>query len=595
MALLLVALLVLLALSISAVLLVNALRRRPYRPWVELSLIAVFITNLGTTVPGLLGRATDPPPWLMPTAMAAWLVLLFVFPNGRAAPRWTGWVLVSSLSLTLSTLLPGIPSAVAGATFVAAFAIGIGSQIWRYQRRSAVPERQATKWLLAGLVPASTLFLGIGAVVSTTSLDSGLFDALWYRAASLLAIWLVPVAGALGVLLRDWGRIDDVVHSTIVICGVGLSVAWAYFLVLPAFGPTWGACVAAALVLPMRWMMSRLATNIVYGRDASSAVVMLERRLETSVRAEDVAGVVAHAMVDGLALPYAAVAVDGGLAAEAGALQHASAPSLEHFPVAYLGSAVGEIIVAPRAGDASLSRRDRQAVARLAAAAGPALHGARTLQELSRARERLVLAREEERRRLRRDLHDDLAPTLAGLGLRAAAAASLGSVDSERAGNAHDDLQLGIQAAIAQVREIAYDLRPPVLDDHGLQAAIRARLAVASDPALRVEVEVHDLPSPMPAAVEVAVLRIVQEAVTNVRRHSGATKCWVRLRGLDGRLHVEVTDDGCGIPSGQHRGVGLLSIEERAQELGGASEVVALETGGTRVSVTLPTREGEGW
>ncbi|HSJ71325.1 MAG TPA: histidine kinase [Acidimicrobiia bacterium] len=593
---LVVAFLILMAVSLAAGLLATALQREPLRPWVEVGLAGILLTNIGTAMPDQLGRTTGPPSWLLTTAMVAWLLMLFTFPDGQPAPPWTRWILGSSIVLVVLALVPSVPETIRVVAFISAFGIGVASQVWRFQRRSTVPERQATKWLLVGLVPAVSLFVGLGVIVSTTALDPVLFEESWYGAASLIAIWLVPISGAIGLRMGDRGRIDEVLHVLIVFCGVGLLVGWAYFLVRPTIGPTWAAFTAILLVLPARWLVRRSATRVVYGRDASSAVSILGQRLETSVNAEDVARVVAQTVAEGLALPYAAVCLDGAVAAEAGvAPGESSDPALERFPVTYLGSAIGAILVVPRSGDVALAARDRAAVDRLAVAAAPALHSARTLQELSMARERLVLTREEERRRLRRDLHDDLAPTLAGLGLRAAAAASLDHVENERIQRLYADLQEGIQGAIAQVREIAHNLRPPVLDDHGLEAAIRARLATDSDPDLQVEIEVDSLPSPMSAAVELAALRIVQEAVTNVRRHADATNCWIALLGRNGQLHVHVTDDGRGIPSEHARGVGLRSIMDRAQELGGTSEIGVREFGGTKVSVTLPTRGVHGW
>lgn len=583
--------------SLTAVLVATALRRHRRRPWAELGLAAVLVTNLGTTLPPLMGDGDGPEPLMLSAAMAAWLVVLFTFPDGRPAPRIAMWVLGASLTLILAALVPGVPQIVAPVAFVPAFAIGVGTQVWRYQRRSTARERQATKWLIAGLIPAGALFIGTGLIVSTTVLDHGLFDEPWYLASSLASIWLVPVSGTVGLLMGERGRIDGWVRATVLVCGVGWSVAWAYFLVLPHVGATLAALVAVLLVIPVRTQVDRFATRVVHGTDGSSTVSMLGHRLESSVTPQDVTEVVARTIADGLAVPYAAVTLDGGLAAFAGTPPpegelHAAS---ERFPVVYLGSTVGEIVVAPRIGDIGLDERDRATVARLAATAGPALHGALTLQELSIARERLVFAREEERRRLRRDLHDDLAPTLAGLGLRAAAAESFSAIDAERAARVHADLQRGINAAIAQVREIAYDLRPPILDDHGLEAAIRARLATEEDPALAVSIQVDALPSPMPAAVELAALRIVQEAVTNVRRHAMATICHIEIAGRSGVLHVKVTDDGRGIPEGGPHGIGSRSIGERAEELGGSWSIRVGDSGGTVVEVLLPIMAHERW
>jgi signal transduction histidine kinase len=215
------------------------------------------------------------------------------------------------------------------------------------------------------------------------------------------------------------------------------------------------------------------------------------------------------------------------------------------------------------------------------------LHGAVTLQRLQAARETLVLAREEERRRLRRDLHDDLAPALVALGFRAASASALLERDPGRAREIVDTLQGGIASAVERVREIAYDLRPPVLDDLGLMAALHDRLDTEAPGEPHVEVRGALDETIIPAAVQLAALRIAQEAVSNARRHAGARLCRVDLIEEDRQLVVRVADDGHGVAADARRGLGSRSIEERAAELGGN---VAVVTGpsGTTVTARLP-------
>lgn len=571
-----------------------AKRRWPRFPWVELGLALVAVTNLATILPGMVDDSVEPASWMVAGAMAAWLLVLYLFPDGRPAPDWTLWILVSVVSVAgLSLLLPSGDS-VRTIAFVAAFGVGVGAQIWRFQRRSTVPERQATKWLLVGLIPAAATFIGVGLIASTTSLDSAVLDQPWYLAVSVTAIWLVPLAASVGLVVAERAPIDGLLHGAIVVFGMTVAIGWLYFAILPLVGPTWGAAAAVALVLPVRSLMDRFATHIVYAKGHASPVVLLEQRLVASVPDQDVAAVVAGTVLDALSVPYVAVEIHGNVAAEVGSRSSRGSDQavLEIFPVNYIGTEVAQIVVAPRPGDVALPGRDREVLVRLADSAGAALHGAAALRDLSLARERLVFSREEERRRLRRDLHDDLAPTLAGLGMRAAAATALGSTDQDRAKVLYDEVQAGIHAAIAQVREIAYDLRPPMLDDLGLEAAIRDRLGTEVDPDLRVEVEVRDLPPALPAAVELAALRIVQEAVTNVRRHAGANNCRVTLSCEDGHIEISIQDDGRGISGGHLRGVGLRSIEERALELGGQSQIGSSVGGGTTVTVVLPIREG---
>jgi signal transduction histidine kinase len=211
-----------------------------------------------------------------------------------------------------------------------------------------------------------------------------------------------------------------------------------------------------------------------------------------------------------------------------------------------------------------------------------------------------VSAREEERRRLRRDLHDGLGPTLAGQTLKVGAIRNLLARDPSAADRLLVELGAEIEAAIADIRHLVYALRPPALDELGLVAALRAEAMrhdieenYGSGPGMdretrpRVTVEAPDPLPALPAAVEVAAYRIACEALTNAIRHSQATSCRIRLT-LDDALHVEVADDGMGLPAERRVGVGLVSMRERAEELGGACSITSELGRGVRVLATLP-------
>jgi len=200
-----------------------------------------------------------------------------------------------------------------------------------------------------------------------------------------------------------------------------------------------------------------------------------------------------------------------------------------------------------------------------------------------------VTAREEERRRLRRDLHDGLGAQLAGLNVQTGALRRLISRDPEGADELVVELRDELRAAIADIRRLVYDLRPPALDDLGLVGALRQLAerygSEGGQPRVLVEAP-EDLPH-LPAAVEVAVYRVAQEALTNVVRHARAKTCMVRL-AVKEDVALEIVDDGVGIPAERTAGVGLYSMYERAAELGGSCVIEAAPEGGTRVLVRLP-------
>jgi signal transduction histidine kinase len=199
-----------------------------------------------------------------------------------------------------------------------------------------------------------------------------------------------------------------------------------------------------------------------------------------------------------------------------------------------------------------------------------------------------VVAREEERRRIRRDLHDGLGPSLSGVVYQLESARLLVDKDPEAAKQTIAGLSGHVQDVVADVRRLVHDLRPPALDDRGLVGALAQQAErITSSGGPSVSVDAGELGA-LPAAVEVAAYRIAGEALTNVARHAQARRATVRLQRDDRDLLVEVADDGSGIAAEAQAGVGLISLRERAAELGGRSEVTCPAAGGTVVRAWLP-------
>jgi signal transduction histidine kinase len=232
-----------------------------------------------------------------------------------------------------------------------------------------------------------------------------------------------------------------------------------------------------------------------------------------------------------------------------------------------------------------LSSRDEQLLGDLVRQAAAAARTWHLAEELQDSRERLVVAREEERRRIRRDLHDGLGPALSGVVFQLESARLLLDRDPAQARRHVEESTTQVQDLVADVRRLVHDLRPPALDDLGLEGALHQLASRCGG--LDVTVDATGL-GPLPAAVEVAAYRIAAEAMTNVVRHARAARASVRVRRESGILLVEVSDDGVGIPAEREVGVGLSSLRERAAELGGRTEITCPEGGGTVVRARLP-------
>jgi signal transduction histidine kinase len=257
-------------------------------------------------------------------------------------------------------------------------------------------------------------------------------------------------------------------------------------------------------------------------------------------------------------------------------------------PLELGGQLVGELAVAPRIPGEKYNGRDRALLAELAGRVAVVAHAAALDRDLRTSRASLVRAREEERLRIRRDLHDGLGPALAGIAFGLDATRMTMAKDPQKALSSLADLRDEVHSSIADVRRLVDDLRPADLDQLGLGHALDqygARLGERG--ALVVTTEVDDLP-PLPPAVEVAAYRIATEALTNAARHSGATCATVRIAVGGTSLVIDIEDDGHGIEPRPRAGIGLRAMRERAAELGGSCSIAPSPAGGTTVSALLP-------
>jgi signal transduction histidine kinase len=225
----------------------------------------------------------------------------------------------------------------------------------------------------------------------------------------------------------------------------------------------------------------------------------------------------------------------------------------------------------------------------LARHAGVIAHAVGLTADLRRSRERLVVAREEERRRLRRDLHDAM---MASLTLTLAAAREYLGRDPATADVLLQEMAHHLHGAVSDIRCLVYELRPPTLDDLGLLGALREQAVRYSQGGLQVKIEAPTILDALPAAVEVAAYRIAMEALTNVVRHAQAGVCELKVeRGNE--LTITISDDGCGLPATVSRGIGMRSMRERAEELGGTYTVALRLEGGTVMRVCFPLMEDQ--
>jgi signal transduction histidine kinase len=541
-------------------------------------------------------------------------VALLLFPDGRFVPRWTGFLAVAFILLQIVGLLfPSSPlGQIDNELFVLLFGTLFGTivlaQAYRYRRISGPVERQQTKWAVSGIVAALVGFfglIGLTAIFPALARPGSLASILTESAFPGIML-LIPLSFGMAILRSRLWDIDVLINRALVYTALTTIIVGLYVLVVGALGTLLqargnlfisllGAGLVAVLFQPLRERLQRIVNHRMYGeRDDPYAVLSrLGERLEATLDPEAVLSAIVETVREALRLPYATIVleVDGGPEVAASSGEAVEKP--QRLPLTYQNEHVGKLLLAPRAGEEDFSEADRRLLEDLSRQAGIAAHAVRLTADLQRARERLVSAREEERRRLRRDLHDGLGPQLSSQTLTIDAVRSLMRRDPDAAEDLLVDLKGQAQDAISDIRRLVYSLRPPALDDLGLLGALRESAAQYGHNGLDVRVEAPEELTSLPAAVEVAAYRIAQESVTNVARHAHAGSCIVSLAVDEAAkaLCLEVRDDGRGMPENRSPGVGLASMRERAAELGGRMIVEALPEGGTIVRARVPLPE----
>lgn len=572
----------------------------------------------------------------IPIIYSVIFIVPLVFPDGRLpSPRWRpflwstiGAMLILTVSAAmragpvdaslaevnnplasaelqpLSELLGSIGASLTLINLIASIAAPIVRM-----RRAQGAERQQIKWFVYGsFVLAVSLILPIVLSWPTFTQDTLLSGILLPIGFAFLAASI-----GIGILRHRLYDIDVIIQRTAIYGTLTVLIISIYVLVVGYLGFLFGISgnltislaatgLVAVIFQPLRQWLQRTVNHLLYGERNEPYTVLsrLGQRLEAALDPSQVLSTVVNTTKDALKLPYAAIALEHEGEFTIITEQGLPAGDLLHMPLLYQGQTIGELIVSARAPNEQWTEAEQRLLTDVAHHAGVAVHGVRVMADLQNARERLVLAREDERRRLRRSLHDDVAPALAAFSLTAATAVELIKTDPQRASDVLTHLYKTIRTTIGDIRRLVYDLRPPTLDELGLGDAIReladrsssfykADGSMVDVSRLHVSVElVEPLPT-LPAAVEVAAYRIIQEALLNVTRHAQAHTCTIRLACPDQHsLSLEVIDDGLGIPIDNHAGVGMSSMKERAVELGGTCVFMDSVPSGTQVRAFLP-------
>ncbi len=477
------------------------------------------------------------------------------------------------------------------------FAIGmlgaLAAVVVRFRNSQGI-ERVQMKWLVyIAVVGISGLLLF--AVIG--DLDSPIFDLLFLSLPVLFAL-------VIGIAILNHGLfdIDIVIHRTLVYGILTALIVVSYIVIVSSLGAffhtqtnTISGLVATAFVAllfqPVRDRLQRAANRLLYGErdDPTAVLTQLAQQVETADTPADILPNLVQTIAYTLKIPHVSILLPTQQDRfEPVAAWGQSPENVEIIPLTYQNEEIGQLVVAPRSANEQFDNRERQLLNGIAALTANTLRAVQLSDELRQSRQRIVSAREEERRRLRRDLHDGLGPQLASQTLGLEAVEQLMPTNPQKAYELLTSLKGQAQEAITDVRRLVYELRPPTLDALGLVGALQQSAARLENDTLRFAFDIAEPLPDLPAAVETAVYRITQEAMTNVVRHAEASHVTIHIACTAQQICAVICDDGQGMSAQQQSGVGLQSMRERAAELNGTCIIEPISDGGTKVVTQMP-------
>jgi signal transduction histidine kinase len=567
------------------------------------------------------------------TSQVTIIVLAFLLPDGRFVPRWTlGFALAWTLYMVLETFYRYPFSSSLPDWFVypetfftfAAPLVAIYALWYRYRLVRCEPGHDADeqKRQLGTILPSISVMGGVYFLMTLVLFLLWRQDAAWADGTVIrylhdnlqnglqaaCALWFI-LALTVAMFRHRLFALDLLISSALVYGG--LSVGLVSFYVLVVFGvgsllhqpsAVWLSLSTTALIAllfqPLRDVLQKRVSYFLYGQRNEPFEVMrqVSRQLQV-LHPNDVLPALVQTLQQTLRLPYVAITIHESLYTRALRKVEEGTPGKQVVQVPLevqddLGTRaeIGLLEVSPRSYE-TLSSHEEKLIEAIARQIALAAHALQLSLDLQASREKLVVAREEERRRLQRELHDGLGATLATQTLKVGVARSLlekGSGLEKNSGVANEllrGLEKDISGSLTYIRQRVQGLRPPLLDQLGLERALEHVLHErVQGQALQLQLELPDLPD-LPAAVEVASYFIVTEAVTNVLRHAKAKVCKVTIVQVERGLELTVQDNGVGFDPARE-GVGLSSMRERCEELGGKLSISKQQ--GTQVWAFLP-------
>ncbi|GIH10798.1 hypothetical protein Rhe02_88650 [Rhizocola hellebori] len=527
---------------------------------------------------------------------------LFLFPNGQLPSRhWrpvlpvTGGLLAVTCVAIVATGFPATADAagrvvdlcVLGSVLITL--TGFVSLLIRWGTGDASTRRQLA-WLAMGalfILALAAAYLALNEMLGPQDDRGAYFEAAW--------VATVPLVTYVAIVRHRLFDIELVLRRSIVYTVLIGAVLAAYAGSLAAVSHlldsargAGASLVASAIVAvglsPVKERLERGVDRALFGdrRRPERPLAALGARTEAAGDGGSVLAAAAATVRSALRVPHVRIELAGRDAVEIGD------PVTDAVEVGLVshGEVEGRLLVGRREPGDDFDARERSLLADLGRQVALLARATRLTDDLRRSRERLVAAREQERLRLRRDLHDGLGPVLAGLTLQLDALHGFLDPQGEALFVRIKD---ELRRCVGDVRRAVDGLRPADLDQLGLAGVVAEQARSLSASGVAVQVDCPAGPAIAGPAAEVAAYRIVTEAMTNVVRHAKASQCRVSIATTGSELRISVEDNGCGFdPDRAPAGVGLLSMRERADELGGHLRISAPPTGGTEIVARIP-------
>jgi signal transduction histidine kinase len=558
--------------------------------------------------------ATLPSALLLPGQIAAFLgnssmfLFFYLFPTGRFVPRWTRWLSVGVIVLwAVDAFFPSLSfnSSIYFSVALLGFAGSVlVAQIYRYRRVSSVVQRQQTKWVVFGISIGFGGFLVLD-IFSTffSSLIQGQFAISIIGTAFYLVLLIIPLSIGIAILRSRLWDIDIIINRTLVyglltaiVVGLYILVVGGLSTLLQVRGNLIISLLATGLIAmlfqPLRSRLQLAVNRLTYGdRDDPYRIISrLGTHLEATLTSDAILPTVVETVAQALRLPYVTIELkEEGEFRQVAAYGMPIEPSLR-LPLRHQQEVIGQMLLASRSPGELFSSTDRHLLDDLARQAGIAANAVRLSADLQRSRERLLLAREEERRRLARELHDSVSQALYGISLGAHAARTALSRDPDHVAEPLDYILTLAEAALAEMRALIFELRPESLETEGLVSALsKQTAALQARYSIAVATELCDEPD-LPLPVKEDLYRIAQEAMHNTVKHAHASHVDLRLDQTANGVTLEVRDDGAGFDTtASFPGhLGLHTMSERVVNLGGTFEIESMPGAGTRICVRIP-------